>query len=135
MKSFVIGLALLTSMTSFASSPFIEGDYGNGKDGCNLTVRTGDFYHTNVDRLIVEMDITAITPWGAILTQTIDSSIKQNDEQGYVQLDNAAGIGSFIVIRVKFDKIGAVNSFRAQKASPSGAGISEIVSCENIELY
>lgn len=134
MKKFIMGLALLSSISTFASMNIVEGTYSNRIKGCELTVKTGDYFRTNVNRLIVEMDITKITPYGAILTQDLDFSIEQIENTGMVELDNAAGMGSYVVARVSFNKSGTVNSFMAQKASPRGDAISEIIKCENMSL-
>jgi len=135
MKKLLLGLALLGSISSFANANMIvEGTYSNGKNGCELIVRTGDYFRTNVNRLIVEMDITNITPHGAILTQELDFSIEQIKNTGIIELDNAAGIGSYVVARVTFNKNGTVNSFIAQKSSPRGDAISEIISCKKMSL-
>ena len=121
-------------MSSFASTSFVEGTYENGVKGCELIVSIGDYFRTNVNRLIVEMDISDITPYGAILTQTMESSLKQLNDKSVVVLDNAAGIGSYVVALVKFNKDGTVESFEARKASPRGDWISKIINCENMKL-
>lgn|GEM_PF-5897119 len=49
-------------------------------------------------------------------------------------LDNAAGIGSYMVAEVKFNTDGTVDSYKAQKVSPRGSAISEVISCDGLTL-
>ncbi len=59
---------------------------------------------------------------------------EQLNEGQVVVLDNAAGIGSYMVAEVKFNTDGTVDSYKAQKVSPRGSAISEVISCDGLTL-
>ena len=134
MKIFLLATSLLFSILSFASTTFVEGTYENENEGCKLIVSVGDFFDTNVNRLIIEMAPTEITPWGAILTQTMDSAQEQYVTDRVVILDNAAGLGSYVVLSARFNTQGKVESFQAYKESPRGDVIGDAITCEEMEL-
>ena len=132
MKKLLFTFIILSSNLTHAG--IVEGRYQNGNPECEVVLSLGDFFSTNVERLILDLPESSVNHYGAILTQRLDTSLDALENDKDIYMDNAAGIGSYAAAMATIDQDGLLTGYMTQKFSPRGGALSELLKCEGMTL-
>lgn len=126
MKKLLLGLTFISSLSSFASTAFVEGVYVNGNADCEVELT----YDGNKVRVLTAS--TSITPFGVWPFLSESSANEQYQQNGgVVSFETGVGMRGFkaVSVDVAFDENKEVSSF----AISDNAG-SEAIVCEDMSL-
>ena len=128
-------LILITSLSFAAQAePFFPlGTYESADGECRIHISVSDFFRTGREQLVIEMEETSITPWGANLTKNVREAENQFASESLVEVDNAAGFGAFVA-GYFYKQANGYYKFQAVKMSPDWEPITETIVCEDMML-